>query len=228
MVTKFRPHALVALLVLVACDVPTNTDKSDDAIDETVEHEDVSYNDDVEDDDTDEADTSSATLEERLIFLREEEKLARDVYLTLYDTWEMQVFANIADSEEEHTAAVRSLLEQRDIADPVTDDTVGVFTDPVLADLYTELVGIGLQSRADALWVGCTVEDLDILDLETFDVEDDAEVDDLLGNLLCGSENHMRAFHNKLGQQGEEYEVQYITEARLEELLAEGQQSCME
>ena len=31
-----------------------------------------------------------------LAYLREEEKLARDVYLTLADTWQLPIFANIA------------------------------------------------------------------------------------------------------------------------------------
>ena len=46
-----------------------------------------------------------------LIFMREEEKLARDVYLTLYDVWETAVFDNIASSEQTHMDAVLMLID---------------------------------------------------------------------------------------------------------------------
>ena len=39
-----------------------------------------------------------------LIFLREEEKLARDVYLALYDAWGTPIFLNISSSEQKHTS----------------------------------------------------------------------------------------------------------------------------
>lgn len=45
-----------------------------------------------------------------LYYMREEEKLAHDVYLNLYDRWGAQVFANIAESETAHTEAVRQLI----------------------------------------------------------------------------------------------------------------------
>jgi hypothetical protein len=67
-----------------------------------------------------------------LIYMREEEKLARDVYLELYDIWGQQIFSNIASSEQSHTDAVKTLLERYDIPDPVTDDVRGVFASPVL------------------------------------------------------------------------------------------------
>lgn len=67
-----------------------------------------------------------------LIYMREEEKLARDVYLTLYDTWGQQIFSNIASSEQTHTDAIKTLIERYDIADPVIDDIRGIFTSPIL------------------------------------------------------------------------------------------------
>ena len=62
-----------------------------------------------------------------LQFMREEEKLARDVYSTLYEKWGLPIFSNIAQSEQTHTEAVRDLLEKYNQPDPVIDDTVGVF-----------------------------------------------------------------------------------------------------
>ena len=61
--------------------------------------------------------------QDSLIHMREEEKLAQDVYLTLYDTWGKNIFQNIAQSEATHTDAVANLLKQFGIDDPVREET---------------------------------------------------------------------------------------------------------
>lgn len=49
---------------------------------------------------------SLGTLEEKEIehitYIREEEKLARDVYLTLYELYQASIFENISESEQRH------------------------------------------------------------------------------------------------------------------------------
>lgn len=77
---------------------------------------------------------------ESLLLMREEEKLARDVYLELYDIWGQQIFTNIAASEQTHTDAVKVLLDTYNIEDPVTDDSRGVFESELIQDLYDSLV----------------------------------------------------------------------------------------
>ncbi len=47
-----------------------------------------------------------------LIFMIEEEKLARDVYMTLYKIWRAKTFGNIALSEVTHMQMVQALLEK--------------------------------------------------------------------------------------------------------------------
>lgn len=74
--------------------------------------------------------TLSADEEAGLLYMREEEKLARDVYLTTYNLWRLQIFDNIAASEETHTEAVKLLLDRYNLADPVGSNGIGVFTDP--------------------------------------------------------------------------------------------------
>lgn len=54
--------------------------------------------------------------------MREEEKLARDVYLELYETWDLPVFYNIAQSEQTHMGAVKTLIEKYNLKDPITDE----------------------------------------------------------------------------------------------------------
>ncbi len=147
-----------------------------------------------------------------LVYMREEEKLARDVYQTLGDQWGTQIFTNIAASEQTHTDSVRSMLERYDIPDPVADDTVGAFTSPELATLYTSLVAEGATSELAALRVGATIEDLDIHDLDKARaVTTHDDILTLYANLQKGSRNHLRSFSKTLNARGFEYEPQYIS-----------------
>ncbi|MGD8605463.1 MAG: DUF2202 domain-containing protein, partial [Anaerolineales bacterium] len=95
-----------------------------------------------------------------LLFMREEEKLAHDVYLELYEEWGLRIFQNIANSEQTHTEAVRTLLEAYDIDDPAEGAAVGVFINPDLQDLYDQLTAQGRQSLQDALLVGAAIEEI--------------------------------------------------------------------
>jgi len=162
-----------------------------------------------------------------LVFLREEEKLARDVYLTLYDRWGFQVFGNIADSEQRHTSSVLGLLDAYDIPDPVVDDQVGVFTNAEIAHLYDELVALGQTSEIDALVVGATIEDLDIYDItEMLRNTDARNVTRVLESLRCGSHSHARAFDRVLQTYGITYQPQYTAQAEWDAVLAGTSLSC--
>ena len=100
-----------------------------------------------------------ATETEDLLFMREEEKLARDTYLTLYDRWSQNIFQNIARSEQRHMDTMLDMIQYYGLEDPVTDDTVGAFNNPVLATLYDDLIERGSASLLEALHVGAYIED---------------------------------------------------------------------
>ncbi len=153
-----------------------------------------------------------------LIHMRQEEKLARDVYLTLQLNWGSRIFANIARSEQQHMDMVKMLLTSYGIDDPAADDTIGVFTSEEFQTLYTQLVDSASASYESALTVGATIEDLDIFDLEEALIEiDNADIRFVYQNLLKGSRNHMRAFFSQLQSMGIGYTAQYIGQ---EELVA--------
>lgn len=163
-----------------------------------------------------------------LLLMREEEKLARDVYQTLYDTWNLPIFANIAQSEQTHTEAVRDLLEKYGLTDPATNDTVGSFTNEALQKLYTELVTQGETSEVAALKVGATIEDLDIKDLQDhLSLTDNQDIKLVYENLARGSRNHLRSFTKQLEMRGETYEAQYISEADYQAILNSSQETGM-
>lgn len=151
---------------------------------------------------------------EGLIFMREEEKLARDVYLTLYDQWDIPIFQNIARSEQTHTDAIKNLLDTYGLVDPMVNDKIGVFINPDLQALYDQLVAQGSQSLSDALKVGVAIEEIDILDLEKYIAQTDhADIQLVYENLLKGSRNHLRAFVSTLQRQtGETYQPQYLSQ----------------
>lgn len=149
-----------------------------------------------------------------LLYMREEEKLAHDVYLALYEQWGMNIFENIAGSEATHTEAVRTLISRYGLDDPVASNDVGVFTDPALQALYDQLMAQGGESLAGALRVGAAIEEIDILDLEER-LAQTSQPDIILvyQNLTAGSRNHLRAFVSVLSRQtGETYQPQYLSQ----------------
>ena len=158
---------------------------------------------------------------EGLRYMREEEKLAQDVYLTLYEQWGLPVFQNIAKSEATHTEAVKTLLDRYGVEDPATNQEIGHFTNPTLQALYDQLVADGSQSLADALRVGAAIEEIDILDLEEqITNTDQADIQLVYDNLMKGSRNHLRAFTSTLAKQtGETYSPQYLDPASYEAIV---------
>ena len=170
----------------------------------------------------------SSTLSEAeadgLIFMREEEKLARDVYLTLYDYWGLPLFQNISQAEQTHTDAVKNRLDNYGIEDPVANDQIGVFTNPDLQSLYDQLIEQGSVSLSEALKVGVAIEEIDILDLEErINQTDKADIQQVYNNLLNGSYNHLRAFVSTLERQtGETYVPQYMSQDAYDTIINSG------
>lgn len=163
-----------------------------------------------------------------LLWMREEEKLARDVYQTLYEKWGLPIFSNIAQSEQTHTEAIRDLLEKYDLTDPVTNDTIGVFTNDTLQKLYSDLVAQGETSEVAALKVGATIEDLDIKDLQDrLVLTDNQDIKLVYENLTRGSRNHLRSFTKQLDMRGETYEPQYISADEYQTIISGSQETGM-
>jgi hypothetical protein len=166
-------------------------------------------------------DTLSDAEIEGLLYMREEEKLARDVYLMLYEKWGMRILQNISGSEQTHMDAVKALLDRYDLEDPAAGTDVGVFTNPTLQELYDQLVDEGSQSLADALRVGAAIEEIDILDLEERIAQtDNSDIQLVYENLMRGSRNHLRAFVSTLERQvGEIYQPQYLSQTTYDAIV---------
>ena len=136
-----------------------------------------------------------------LTHMREEEKVARDVYLRMYDNYKAPVFKNIAISEQRHMDAIKKLLDTYSVPDPAAGKGIGEFTNPDLQKLYDDLIVQGSISKVEAFKVGIIIEETDIEDLNKAIAA--ARHDDIItvyNNLLLGSCNHLDAFESQLAK----------------------------
>jgi hypothetical protein len=155
-----------------------------------------------------------------LLHMREEEKLARDVYLALDDVWGLRAFRNIARAEQTHMDALLVLFNKYGLTDPADGNDEGEFVDQGLQDLFNSLVAQGSVSLNDALVVGATIEDLDISDLiEDLTHTDNEDIATVYQNLYKGSRNHLRTFISLLTANGDTYAPQFITQDEFDAII---------
>ncbi len=155
-----------------------------------------------------------------LSFMREEEKLARDVYVFLYNKWGTNIFTNISSSEQTHMDAILQLLNKYNLPDPVGSNGSGTFSSTILQNLYTQLTTQGGISTLEALKVGATIEDLDIYDLKTALTKvDNQDITLVYNTLMKGSRNHLRSFYSNILNAGGTYTPQFITQAEFDAII---------
>jgi len=137
-----------------------------------------------------------------LIHMRVEEKLARDVYITLGELWSARIFQNIQKSEQRHMDAMKRLVDFYEIPDPAENDEVGIFSIVEFQELYDELVEKGTTSYQKAMLVGKAIEELDIADLEDqIELVDNPDINVVYENLKAASERHLNAFDRHINNQ---------------------------
>jgi hypothetical protein len=144
-------------------------------------------------------DMKSETIE-GLLYMREEEKVARDIYIALGNTWNLRVFKNIARSEQRHMDALLVLIERYGLTDPIGENKEGIFTNVELQAMYDDLIAKGTMSIKDAMETGVLIEETDIEDLDEqlSILSEDSDIAFVYKNLRKGSENHLAAFTRNL------------------------------
>lgn len=161
-----------------------------------------------------------------LKFLREEEKLARDVYLFSYGIYELQIFKNISKSEQQHMNSVLKLLISYNLDDPASE-TIGVFNNPELQSIYNNLIEKSKKSLLDALEVGNIIEDLDINDIALNEKRTSKfDILNVYSSLKCGSRNHLRNFNNQLLSNGGSYSPNFISEEAFNSIINSENEKC--
>ena len=168
----------------------------------------------------------SQTEIDSIIWMREEEKLAKDVYTTLGQVWGLNIFTNISTAEQSHTDSVKTLIDRYELIDPIKEETIGVFQNETFSKLYQDLVKQGSISLVEALKVGALIEELDIKDLQERTTTT-SDINLVFQNLERGSRNHLRAFTRQLSQQGETYVPIYISQSEFDEIISSQIESGM-
>ena len=160
-----------------------------------------------------------------LLFMLEEEKLARDTYEYLDDLYGINQFSNIKLSEQSHMNAVANLLDNYEI-----DYTIlpyGVFENEEMQVLYDQFVEKGQIDAMNALEVGATIEDLDIVDLDEFiEATSNTSIILVFESLQCGSRNHLRSFVNTIENSSETYEPQFLTIEAYNDIIDDTNEKC--
>jgi hypothetical protein len=161
----------------------------------------------------------NAKEQNSLLFMREEEKLAFDIYTIMYEKWNLTPFSNISSSEASHMVAVKTLIDRYHLKDPVQPGS-GVFTNQTLQQLYNRLLEQGNNNVTESLMVGAAIEEIDIRDLKehmAFIKQIDIKV--VYENLMRGSRNHLRAFVRNLLMRGITYKPQYLSQKEYNEII---------
>lgn len=163
-----------------------------------------------------------------LRFMREEEKLARDVYLQLYDQWATATFANVASAEQSHMDAMLRMLQRYRVADPAVGMSIGEFNNPSLQALHDNLMALGRGNELAALKVGGFIEEADMEDIvAAMERSQHADIDDTYARRLCGSRNHLRAYAFQVGQvTGAAYVAQVLSQADVDAIAYSAQERC--
>ena len=162
--------------------------------------------------------TLSSTERDNVIWMREEEQLARDVNRVLARRWGNGPFANVAGAEATHIDAVQMLIERYGVNELAPGAVEGVYSAPTLSRLYQEFVTTGSASYIDGLKIGARIEELDIKDLKarSSTLPDIAAV---YAELERGSRNHLRAFIRQLERQGVQYAPMHITRSDFDSII---------
>lgn len=160
-----------------------------------------------------------------LIFMLEEEKLARDTYIYLDELWDMNQFANIQNSEQSHINAVANLLDGFGVEHTILPE--GEFVNQGIQGLYDTFIEDGALSITEALKVGATIEDLDIVDLEEYlNATSNATIRSVYERLQCGSRNHLRSFVLALENVGSTYTPKFLTEVDYSQIINDSSERC--
>jgi hypothetical protein len=160
-----------------------------------------------------------------LLFMLEEEKLARDTYTYLWEVWQINPFTNIKSSEQSHMDAIAQVLTSYGIQYTILP--AGQFADSLLLNFYNQFVTSGSISSSNAFQIGATIEDLDISDLEEYTAQSTNEtVINVFNSLECGSRNHLRSFVSAIVSAGGSYAPQFMSQDYYNEIVSSNNEKC--
>jgi hypothetical protein len=169
------------------------------------------------------SDLLSKREKDAITYMREEEKMARDVYDSMFNKWKVNPFGNIRKSEQVHMNRMEQLINTYQLQDPVkaNGDRPGIFTDALMKQYYQELIVLGSKTFTDALRAGGKIEELDIHDLDQR-INETRQQDIIVAYefLRNASYNHLRAFVRRLKMDGIIYEPEILSKQSFDTIIA--------
>lgn len=165
----------------------------------------------------------SAAERAHLVRAREEQKMARDLYMAFAEAYpDARVFRSLEREEGYHMGRVYELLTTYEIPDPVGAHGPGYFEDQELQRLYTAALAEGRTSYAAALRATARVEELDLVDLaRALDASTTPALDRVFEQLARGSRRHLRTAVQALAAAGETYAPQHLSREAFDAVLRE-------
>jgi len=138
----------------------------------------------------------SADAAAGLIYMIEEEKMARDLYDAFAEQTGSVVFDRISNSEQRHMDSLLLVAQKAGVdVTAITAAADGVFTNASIQTLYNSLLAQGSVSLDAAYGVGVLVEQTDIADLQDYSADASIGiVGTVYANLEAGSAHHLAAF----------------------------------
>jgi len=154
-------------------------------------------------------------------FIWEEEKTARDLYISFYKQTNQSIFADLIGSEQNHMDQVKSIMDRYGVSTPVPDQ--GALENQTLIQMYDDLLSRGSRSDQDALMAAATFEEISIMDLQKeINTTENQEAIAVYQGLLAGSRKHLRSYVSDLKEQGIVYTPQYLSEAEFDGVMGQG------
>ncbi|MBF0162312.1 MAG: DUF2202 domain-containing protein [Magnetococcales bacterium] len=162
----------------------------------------------------------SQVEQKTLLVMREEEKVARDLYREMHRLWGVSLFKSVAGEEQEHMDAMARLLARYQLPDPVGNNGPGTFVNPAMTNLYQTLAQRGAQSVEEALRACALEEEINILDLEdAIKTTTQADLKRVYSELQKDSYNHLRSFAHGLELRGIAYQGVKLPQATITAIL---------
>lgn len=158
-----------------------------------------------------------------ILSLREEEKVAYDVYTFMFEKYESKVFKNIAENEKNHMDKIKELIDQYNLNDPLSGiaDQKGTFSNKKMQSLYEEMIMSGNYGLLDALRAAARFEENDIVDLRNYmSTASDQTVINTYINLESGSQDHLRALVKDIKEEGISYKPSYLSKEDFDKIMS--------
>jgi hypothetical protein len=144
---------------------------------------------------TDSIITLDAEATAGLLYMIEEEKMARDLYDAFFEQTGNLVFDRISNSEQRHLDSLLSVAERAGVDTSALSTTAGLFTNTAVQSLYDSLLAAGDDSLEAALQAAITLEQSNIVDLASYGADPELGILGIVyAHLEQASERHLAAF----------------------------------